>query len=250
MGFFIDNSNQVYFLENQALSERFTINRCDHHLKRLFLLKRDEQGKIEANDSQARRVLYRVIKEVTKQCKRHHQFSSEFIFAQEFSQHYNEFAQYFPELGRLRELSKATAIIKLMEGCRLSNQEAINEEKDQLQNQDHWQKVITESKPEVRQKVNEQITSLKAQFNYDHIRKNVQDELDSLLSGFGTLHFTVNSPEMMSIANKNYDEARDKITRSHDILPGTKHQAKFGMKSNHKCLVSQENGASKSLIKA
>ncbi|MGL9758303.1 MAG: hypothetical protein ACR5LA_05665 [Wolbachia sp.] len=43
-----------------------------------------------------------------------HRYSPEFIFAKEFTKHYDEFAIYFPEFGRLRELSKASSLVNVM----------------------------------------------------------------------------------------------------------------------------------------
>ena len=66
-------------------------------------------------------LLYRVTKEMAEQTGLPHRYSPEFIFAHEFTEHYDKFAQYLPEFGRLKELSKITVLIRYLNGIRQSN---------------------------------------------------------------------------------------------------------------------------------
>jgi hypothetical protein len=116
---FIAGSNQYYFKEDNEFSRAFTLNRCDHFLNRLFKLERDATQKV-LKYAKNQRLIYRLTRETTRQSGQSHCFTPEYIFAQEFSNHYNEFAQYFPEFGRLRELSKAVALIGVIEQDRLN----------------------------------------------------------------------------------------------------------------------------------
>lgn len=53
---------------------------------------------------------------MSEQSVQSHKYSPEFIFAHEFTVHYDEFAQYLPEFGRLKELSKISSLIRILSG--------------------------------------------------------------------------------------------------------------------------------------
>ncbi len=318
----LDNTNQVYFVENNDLSCLYTINQYDHNLKRLFKLERNRQGKVIthgydsylmcfyiqdpqreeltrriehkfpvqrahiyiitssdelyyayvkngkveggqekiivknnsqlnieeiieelgekpaqgryrllppekvriitsntshtlADDSQAVRVIYRITREVARQTQKPHRFSPEYVFAHEFTLHYNEFAQYFPELGRLRELSKATALIRLIEGERLSNQKKIELLTQKLQDTVFWQNLEAQVEERVRKVVNKYFHDQKRECSTDIIRAKKRESLNAISSKIGTLTLTENSPEIRQVIDRCYEEAKSEIIRKY-----------------------------------
>ncbi|MDA0698117.1 MAG: J domain-containing protein, partial [Proteobacteria bacterium] len=93
-------------------------------LMRLHIQPRAMDGKLLQNTSNMP-LIYRATKEMARQTGLSHRYSPEFIFAHEFTTHYDEFAQYLPEFGRLKELSKMTVLIRYLKSIRESNQEAL-----------------------------------------------------------------------------------------------------------------------------
>jgi len=59
-------------------------------------------------------LIFRVTNELTQQVQLPHHYSPEFVFAHEFTTHYDEFSQYIPEFGRLKELSKISVLVKFL----------------------------------------------------------------------------------------------------------------------------------------
>jgi hypothetical protein len=211
----LDNTNQVYFIEDDALSAPYTINQYDHHLKRLFNLKRNTQGKVIVHDSQAIRVIYRITREVARQTQKPHRFSPEYVFAHEFSLHYNEFAQYFPELGRLRELSKATALIRLIESQRLANQEEIDRLTQKFQDNVFWQNLETEVRADIGEPVNKNFNTWKKQYATNAIRAKKQELLNTIRRQIGTVTFRKDSPEVKQVIDHWYEEIKDETINKH-----------------------------------
>lgn len=113
----------IYWDNNQIIQTHIPRDFRDT-LVRLFLLPRETNGKIVPNTNNMP-LLFRVIKEMAHQTGLAHRFSPEFIFAHQFTTHYNEFAQYLPEFGRLRELSKIASLIRILTNMRESNQEQL-----------------------------------------------------------------------------------------------------------------------------
>ncbi|KIE05775.1 hypothetical protein NF27_CY00110 [Candidatus Jidaibacter acanthamoeba] len=78
---------------------------------------------IRINSSNAH-IFYHITKHITGQVKREHHFSPEYIFAREFTANYDEFAQYLPIFGQLRELSKVCTSIHLLGNLRKENKKS------------------------------------------------------------------------------------------------------------------------------
>lgn len=87
---FEENSQEITFWENGEVQRTCTLQNHDHHLKRLALLARNTQGKVLTKTSNALRQVYRLTKVAAQQAGLSHRFSPEFVFAQEFTAHYNE----------------------------------------------------------------------------------------------------------------------------------------------------------------
>jgi hypothetical protein len=139
-------SNKLYLLEEKTLSREFSLKNCDLQLRRLFRLERDNQEKVKRT-SPAIDIIYRITHQVAEQLGISTRFSPEFIFAQEFTRHYDEFAQYFPEFGRLKELSRAIALVKIMYSQRKQNKEQIAQLEEKLTSREYWQEVALKIKP-------------------------------------------------------------------------------------------------------
>ncbi len=137
---FIENSNTVYFFENALLSCAFPIVDYERTLDKVYQQPKDSNNKIPRNAHNSD-LLYRATLEVTSQTEKFHYFSPEYIFSQEFTAHYDEFAQYFPEFGRLKALSKVSVFIGIMNRIRGHNKEKINGLESLLTDDNHpyWQ---------------------------------------------------------------------------------------------------------------
>jgi len=120
----LDEDPKLYYWENNAVIRTHTPQKSAESLIRLSLQARDEDGKVKQTDKNFR-LIYRITKEMAHQSGISHRYSPEFIFAHEFTTHYDEFAQYLPEFGRLKELSKMTVLIRVLSGLRESNKQAL-----------------------------------------------------------------------------------------------------------------------------
>jgi curved DNA-binding protein CbpA len=134
----IDGTSEVIFWENQSLTASCCFEEEEHHLIRLSKRQRDEKEKVKTDDSESLRQIYRIVQKAAKKTGMPHRYSPEFIFAQEFTKHYDKFAIYFPELGRLRELSKAATLVNVMAAQRALNQEEIQLSEKRLQDKKYW----------------------------------------------------------------------------------------------------------------
>jgi hypothetical protein len=137
----VEKEANIHFIENGKLAETFQVKNYDHTLLKLSKLKRNAIGKVSTENSKELQLVYTFTKKVIGLAEKSHQFSPEFIFAQEFSIHYNEFAMYFPELGRLRELSKAVMITRVLAGQHELNKKNLNSLKSKLSDDNFWQPI-------------------------------------------------------------------------------------------------------------
>ncbi|WP_341810583.1 J domain-containing protein [Wolbachia endosymbiont (group A) of Campoletis raptor] len=120
----IKDSWELIFWENQKVTHCFTLEEDRQDLIHLSKLQRDSQEKVKPMDSGSLR--YRIVVKAAEKTGMPNRYSPEFIFAQEFTKYYDEFAIYFPEFGRLRELSKAASLINVMAAQRAANQEEVH----------------------------------------------------------------------------------------------------------------------------
>lgn len=122
---YIYGKAQLFYWENNAILHSHTPKDYRETLIRLFLQPRNKDGKVEQTTKNMP-LIYRSTKEMANQSGTSHRYSPEFIFAHEFTTHYDEFAQYLPEFGRLKELSKMSALIRILSNIRQSNQESLD----------------------------------------------------------------------------------------------------------------------------
>ena len=207
---FITDTDQFYFVENEEFSSAYTLHRCDHHLKNLAKLKRDDKQKVELTPAN-QRLFYRLTREAAKQTGKSHRYSREFIFAQEFTNHYNEFAQYFPEFGRLRELSKAVALVRAMDAQHEGNNKIIEKITASLTDAG-IEEARNKIKPEVSKSVKEQVEEWKKEYSRAVISQEKTKMLRELRKDIGSMSFTRNSPEIKAMCNKANDDLKRQVT--------------------------------------
>jgi hypothetical protein len=93
-----EGDNEVICSENGKQSA-FTLLDCDEQLNDIRrYCKRDEDGKM-IETRVASSLIYNITRQVSEQSRKPHLFSPEYIFAQEFTDHYEEFALYFQNLN-------------------------------------------------------------------------------------------------------------------------------------------------------
>ncbi|MFJ1267100.1 J domain-containing protein [Legionella lytica] len=137
---FLKNAQHMYFVNEDGSEDLLIIKHDNKYLKHLFKLPLPADGKITLN-SNNNRLLYHLAKEVCKQANKPHKFSPEYVFAQEFTIHYDEFAQYFPIFGRLKELCKATSLVRQLENQSEANNQRLKRCEDTLKDWFFWSRL-------------------------------------------------------------------------------------------------------------
>jgi hypothetical protein len=121
---FIYNTVRVLYWENnQVIHEHVPVDYRDLLLQ-LYVHPRNIDGQLPQT-TESMYLIYSAVKDMAAQTGLSHRYSPEFIFAHEFTEHYDEFAQYLPEFGRLKELSKMTVLIRYLNNIHQSNHEAL-----------------------------------------------------------------------------------------------------------------------------
>ena len=121
---FIHGRIRVHFWENSRILLTHIPQDFHESLVRLYKQPREDDCRVAAN-TRNMPLIYRAIRTMSDQAGLPHCYSPEFIFAHEFTVYYDEFAQYLPEFGRLRELSKISALIRFLNGMRRVNEEQL-----------------------------------------------------------------------------------------------------------------------------
>ncbi|NKB46802.1 MAG: DnaJ domain-containing protein [Legionellales bacterium] len=125
---FLDGTFRLRYWESGRVICAHTPNEPDDYeetLLRLYRQSRNADGSVEQNASNAA-LLYRITWDMAEETGLSHHYSAEFIFAHQFTLHYDEFAQYLPEFGRLKELSKLSVLIRFFNGVRQSNEDQLD----------------------------------------------------------------------------------------------------------------------------
>ena len=211
----IKKTAEVIFWENQRVEQRCLFPMADqHHLVRLSKKTRDNQEKVFIDDSQALRLIYRITRKAAAKTNLPHRFSPEFIFAQEFTAHYNEFAIYFPELGRLRELSKATVLVNIMASQRELNNKNIVNYRDYLKDKTlwsdkehrYWRETEQELRVLLKENIKKNFELWREQFSKENLRHKQQEMLNDLRKQIGSLTFTAESEEVKEFCQKLHEQ--------------------------------------------
>lgn len=188
----IKDSWELIFWENHKATHQFTLEEDRQDLIHLSKLQRDSQEKVKTDDSESLR--YRIVVKAAEKTGTPNRYSPEFIFAQEFTKHYDEFAIYFPEFGRLRELSKAASLVGAMAAQRAANQEEVH---------------LTRRRLNYKQFCDLQSESRR---DKEKIEEKKQEALDNIREEIGNLKFNESSPEIREICDSFYKEVRGNYT--------------------------------------
>ena len=219
----IKDTWELIFWENNQAVQHCTLEKDKHHLIRLSKRSRDADEKIKIDDSESLRQIYRVVLKAAKKADMPHRYSPEFVFAQEFTKYYNEFALYMPEFGRLRELSKAATLVNIIATQRAANQEEIQLYEKRLQDKkywttkehQYWQETEQDLKKLVREGITQQFETWRRQLSKEKIKQERQKTLQDIRRQIGPLKFTEFSPEIQSICDQHYEAIKRKIIAEH-----------------------------------
>lgn len=214
---FIKGSSSLFYWENDAILHAHNAVNYRDPLLRLFGQPRDNSGKISPTTKNMS-LLYRITKEMTRQSGIVHRYSAEFIFAHEFTLHYDEFAQYLPEFGRLKELCKMSAIVRFLSGIYQANHQDLAALASLLNGASSSSSSFSpEPEPEVYEKfrtsrddVSKKISSVFDKIRSDvatsALRKKWTKQLTDVILQIGTLNFTLYSPEVDEICEDYYKQ--------------------------------------------
>jgi curved DNA-binding protein CbpA len=212
----IQETSEVIFWEEQKVEQRCVLEADKHHLVRISKRKRNEQEKVLIDDSESLHQIYRITRKAASKTGMQHRFSPEFIFAQEFTAHYNEFAIYFHEFGRLRELSKATVLVNIMASQRETNEKNMQCNRNYLKEkilwgkEEHryWKETEQELKILVRKNIIDNFNEWRQKLSKEKIQQKRKTLLNELRQKIGSLTFTANSPEVKEACQKIHDSTR------------------------------------------
>jgi hypothetical protein len=108
---FVPEYKKICFFESDHIYKEVSLSL--YHAKEIGTLsgyQREENGKVIVTTANSF-LIYRLVSGIAAACEVPSHFSPEYVFAQEFTAHYDEFSEYFLIFARLRELSKMTAAI-------------------------------------------------------------------------------------------------------------------------------------------
>jgi len=217
---FIYAEFKVYFWENNELLKAHVAPQ-DYRETLIYLFKepRNGSGKVDEN-SENSRLRYRATKEMAHQAGLSHRYSPEFIFAHEFTTHYNELAQYLPEFARLKELSKISSLIRVMNGIRSSNKESIEaldyilsaSSSSSSSSSSSAAPPATNTYTRLRQayiSMNKKIKGIfktwSKSLSTTALYQKCRDQIRKIKEDVGTLHFSAYSAEVNEECERQYD---------------------------------------------
>lgn len=183
-------------------------------LIRLYLQPRDQNGKITFNTKNMP-LIYKVTKEMASQSGLETRYSAEFIFAHEFTAHYDEFAQYLPEFGRLKELSKMAVLISFLKNLRKNNEKALTA-LDFLMNQPlssppttNVYQLFKENQEKICQGTIAQFDKWRETLSTSVVEKQCYTQVKTIKNEIGSLSFDTKSSEVKSACNRWYAEIKE-----------------------------------------
>jgi curved DNA-binding protein CbpA len=126
---FIENKIRLFYWENHQLLQKHVPEDAPGEyyetiLCQIYSEPKEPNGRILPTSNNMP-LLVRAIQVMSQQSGQPDYLSAEFMFAHEFTTHYEEFAQYLPEFGRLRELSRITVLINYLNRIREVNKRKI-----------------------------------------------------------------------------------------------------------------------------
>ena len=228
----------------------------------------DENNKVIYKESRTRGFLYRLTKEVASRAGVPNYFSPEYCFALDFTLNYNEFAFYFPVLGRLREFSNVLVLVGIMNNVRTSNQENAKNIQEKLDDEPYWQEERTQIEEEVKRitthydqqyqdKHREMDTELAQKFvlnkqkmDRQTIYQNQQQRLQHARQQMGSLTFNADSPEIQRvIQEKIADLYRDAASQGFSSYDSQVQNVKYKIESQASDLADQLSQQTRALYR-
>lgn len=216
--------NRLQLLENNQL-EMVSLSQCDGWLNQLRACPRNGDNQVIVDTASAE-ILYHLSRQIERQLGRAHHFTPEYIFAQEFTRHYEEFALYFPEFNKLKELGRLVVLVRILNNIQHSNQEAIEQLTQHINDMRQWSQGQRHFSPGSRANVMSEayqaaLTSIEQQLSQDiqkqremldanKIAQEKRIALKKLRTEIGTLQFTTTSREVQEACDDIY---RDNISR-------------------------------------
>lgn len=179
---FIESWKRAFFIEHKTIYKNTLLPSIRHMelIKQLSSYPRDANNKVIVSlDNET--FIYNMIKEVTGWAKEPARFSAEYIFAQEFTAHYDEFAQHILEFARLRELSKITVAVKLLHDHKCGAEQKIRNLQKLLTDLPNW-----EEKDHHPSNHEDHFAEVLAKQDYIEAQANIQEKITSsqrLLTG-------------------------------------------------------------------
>lgn len=209
---FIHAQSKLFYWEHNTLVKAHIPTDYRETLIRLYTEPREPDGKLTQN-TKNRPLIYRATKEMARQSGLPHRYSAEFIFAHEFTTHYNEFAQYLPEFGRLKELSKIVTLIRVLKNIRQSNQD-LREAIDVCTSTTIPASVpdteayrnCQRAKQEISSSIVSMFIELRKEAALPALQRKWQEQLQKIKNDIGTLTFTERSREVEDHCNQWYTQ--------------------------------------------
>lgn len=168
-------------------------------------LDKEADGKLLMN-TKNQPAFVRCIRVMARQAGLPHRYSPEFLFAHEFTTHYEEFCFHLPEFGRLRELGRITALVRFLNGVREANKKQIESYERYLSGEkpdenDLFYKDIVDQAEKIKSKILSAFSTWQTEISYSEFHRKWKDKLRMIKSDIGNLSFSAYSEEV----NKSCD---------------------------------------------
>ena len=232
---FTKKLTEVYFIPKGGQSEKMHLpNHIMHLFVKLSAMTIDDSGAISRTDENSS-YLYYVVKVLCAEYKKPTLFSPEYVFAQEFTLHYDEFANCLPEFARLRELARLTVYVQLLNRVKSSNELQKTKLESILNDVEHWKKreaVVKKAIADIKQQYDNlynqtfqdmqtNISEKFSHFNRDFSRTALERKYLAILNGIkqdiDPLDFNERSRQVVDAVDKMYNENRSRIINQHGM---------------------------------
>ncbi len=208
---FIYRQEKLFYWDNHEVILEYSPKDYRETLIRLFKQPKDENGKVIQNTKNMP-LMYRITRVMAERTEQPHHYSPEFIFAHEFTTHYDEFAQYLPEFGRLKELSKISVLVRFLDNIRTHNHESIeaidailSQRTPETPSNDTYQNWMRNV-----EKINQMVTGIFNNTNTDFcvakLRREHQSSLSAMRAEIGDLDFSSYSSEVDDVCKRYLDD--------------------------------------------
>lgn len=227
---FVHAETKVIYWENNEILHFHLIENFQETLIRLYRQPKNSLGLVTPT-TQNMHLLYRLTNELSRQTGMPHRYSPEFIFAHEFTIHYDEFAQYLPEFGRLKELCKISTLVNFLSGIHKKNTDELRAIRSLL---NPGASSSTSTEAPIDSEIN-----LNYKKAHDQICQNITSEFDRLRAELAT-----------SVLSRKWSENLKKITDQIGSLNVSAYSKEVDeiCKEYHRQLVKDNPRASSSLI--